>query len=414
MTIYINNKPLESVTKHPVRHPTDFHVPARSDVVYYIDGIVDMADTSIIVPATGITVKGDSPNLSKLFSSYSTGDSQNPYRLFKADAGGSGTVFIKELILTASGTGSQVFDLIGATGNEAIEMTEINFEDCSSLGEINGYRQGLETITGRYGGTPSLTLSGTWAGGYKITTANAINLDPALSDPLFIAGTNFVMNNRFYSDMNVNLPTNASFFDASPSNFTKDSLVQIRGAIFLRNGQTVSGDNNYFPNLDPDDLVCSWRDNNGLRNTFEGGIATLTTEATTTVSATSTYYDIAGVFTPSNLQHFLGNASGHLTNLGVNPIEFNITSSLVIRGNANDALNVKFVRWDNKLQQFEDVVTQFTVINSLASPRDVAIVPISYGVTLEQNDYLKLQVANLTGTNDVTLETGSYYRLRRG
>lgn len=58
MTIYINNKPLESVTKHPVRHPTDFHVPARSDVVYYIDGIVDMADTSIIVPSTGITVKG--------------------------------------------------------------------------------------------------------------------------------------------------------------------------------------------------------------------------------------------------------------------------------------------------------------------------------------------------------------------
>jgi hypothetical protein len=416
MTIYINNKPLESLTKHPVRHPTDFHVPARSDVAYYIDSQVDMGSTSVIVPATGITVKGDSPNLSKLYSSHSSGDSNNPYVLFKADVGGSGTVFLKELTLTTSGLKdeSQVFDLSGTTGFEAIEMTEVNFEDCNNLGEINNYRQGLETITGRYGGTPTLTLSGTWLGGYKSTTTNALNLDATFSDSLFKAGVGFTMNNRFYTDINVDLPTNASFFDASPSNFTKDSLVQIRGAIFLRDGETMSGDNAYLPSLDPDDLVCSWYNNVGLRNTNEGGINTVTSEATTTISDQSTYYDVAGVFTPTRLQHFSGASTGTLTNLGVSPIEFNLNASLTVEGTANDSVSVKIVRWVDDLQQFEDVVTQPATINSLSGPRDVAFVVINYGVTLEKNDYLKIQLANLTGTGDLTLEEGSYIRLRRG
>jgi hypothetical protein len=222
------------------------------------------------------------------------------------------------------------------------------------------------------------------------------------------------MNNRFYTDINVDLPTNASFFDASPSNFTKDSLVQIRGAIFLRDGETMSGDNAYLPSLDPDDLVCSWYNNVGLRNTNEGGINTVTSEATTTISDQSTYYDVAGVFTPTRLQHFSGASTGTLTNLGVSPIEFNLNASLTVEGTANDSVSVKIVRWVDDLQQFEDVVTQPATINSLSGPRDVAFVVINYGVTLEKNDYLKIQLANLTGTGDLTLEEGSYIRLRRG
>ena len=53
----------------------------------------------------------------------------------------------------------------------AFEFTRVNYINCTSLGDIYDYRQGLESGTGRFGGSPSLTLHGVWVGGYRITTS---------------------------------------------------------------------------------------------------------------------------------------------------------------------------------------------------------------------------------------------------
>lgn len=136
-----------------------------STVEYFLDGIIDTGDTEIVVPANGINIKGYDFNISGLISS------EPNYTMFVSPVGGSGDILWGFLKIEATGSGSKVLDVVSKDGLTAFEIDTVNFNNCSSLGEINGYRQGLETGTGRFGGTPELTLSGTWIGGYFIDTS---------------------------------------------------------------------------------------------------------------------------------------------------------------------------------------------------------------------------------------------------
>lgn len=395
---YIGKKRLESLS--------DFPEVFSSAILYEIGGQIDLTGTSITVPVGGLSMEGDKVTTSRLFSS------NDNYTMFVSEDGvGSGNVFISKLSFTVSGTNSQLLDLVGATGGEGIEMVQVNFEDCTSLGEINSYRQGFELITGRYGGSPELTLSGNWIGGYKITETNALNLDASFSGSIFKAGVGLVFNNRFYTNINLDLPANASFFDGDSTNFSKPTLLQIREARFSRNGVASSGDNGYLPNLDPSDLVCSWYGNVGLRNTTEGGRVTLTTQATTTITQQGDYYDFSGTFTGEALDHFSNPSNGQLKNDAPTPQEFLASGNLIIDGGANDVLSIKLVKWSEVDQVFSDVYSVPSQVLSIIGGRDVAMVPISYPVNLEQDDYVKLQVANLSDTTDITLEIGSYLQI---
>ena len=404
--IYINGTPALFDAVISIKNKSDFPPTLSSTKLYIIDGEVDLGDTSLEVPANGLYISGHGLNISSLKSS------ADNYTMFTSPVGGSGDVLFSNLTLSPSGAGSQLLDLVSKDGMTAIEFTVVNFSNCSSLGTVDNYRQGLEDNSGRFGGKPELTLKGEWLGGYRVTTSITRALDSDFTGSLFKAGTGFTMNSRFLSDMNCDLPTNASFADFSPSNFTAPSLVQMRGAIMTRDGQDPqSGDNQFFPNLDPEDLVCSWKDNIGLRNTFEGGVNVLTTEVTTTIPVASTYYDMAGTWTASDLQHFSSPTNGTLQNDGNNPEEFNITASLTLRGTANNSLSIKVLKWDVDLLAFVDVLVQNTTVNSLSGPRDVAFVSLNYNVTLQQGDFIKLQVANLTSASNITCEVGSYYQL---
>lgn len=381
---------------------SDFPTTFESDIVYEVGGQIDLGTSSIIVPVDGLTIVGDSVNVSKLYSSEPTN------KIFIADVGGSGNLFVSNVTLTTSG---QVFDLKAATGFESLEVVTVNYEDCASLGEVEGYRQGFEDTIGRYGGKPELTLSGNWMGGYKSISTNSLNLDTDFTGSVFKAGTNFVMNNRFYTDANVNLPTNASFADFTTSNFPEASLVQIREARFSRNGVSSSGDNNFFPNLNPDDLVCSWYGNVGLRNTTEGGHIELTSEAGNTISTAGDYYDIAGTFSTQSLDHFDSPSNGQLRNLSNTPQEFMMFGNLIIDGGANDIISVRVMKWSEIDQAFSQIVSVNTQVLSIIGGRDVAITSLAYPVNLEQNDFIKLQVGNVSDTTNITVELGSYLQI---
>ena len=213
--------------------------------------------------------------------------------------------------------------------------------------------------------------------------------------------------------MRVDLPANASFCDFSSSNFLDSSLCQMNGGQFSRDGVVSSGDNNFFPNLDPEDLVCEWRDNNGLRSTHEGGTMTIATEATTVIATSGVFYDLAGTWAAEDLQHFSMDNNGQLKNDGKSPQEFMFNSSLYLDGGANDVLSLKLVKWNNIDSAFEDVHTQTRQVLSIVGGRDVAIMTLTYPVLLEQNDYVKLQVANTTGNTNVTAEIGSFAQISK-
>lgn len=377
---------------------------------YFLDGIIDMGTTQITVPVTGITIRGYSFDLSGLTSS------EDNYTMFVSEtpAIGSGNFLGFDYFVEVSGNNSMVYELYDSSGFNAFELQRVNYINCTSLGGIHNYRQGLETGTGRFGGSPSITLHGTWLGGYRITTSIVRSMDDTTTEPLFKAGTNFIMNSRFLTDINCDLGTLQPLFDFAPQNFANPSTLQVIGAEITRDGVYNADDSNITPNINRTDLETYWKRNNGLPNTYVGGSIFITSEELTSVNAGSTWYTLEGIFAGNGLQHFSASADGKLEHLGNSPREFEVTASLVLESQANNELSVRFRKWDSSSNAFInlDYTTQTRQVNSLVGGRDVAIFTIINGMILDKGDYIQLQVRNNNGNKDVTAETGSFYRLQ--
>ena len=378
-----------------------------STKAYLIDGVVDFTGTglNIEVPAGGVNLLGYTFDVSRIICS------DINYTLFTSPVGGSGNMLGRDYAIEITGSGSQVYNLTSATGNDALEFSRINYNDCSSLGVISGYRQGVEVGTGRFGGQPQLTLAGTWTGGYFIDTSIVRGLvDGAYT--LFKSGTAFSMGSRFRSNHNIDLPTNASFVDFSPSDFANPSTLQLEDCLISRNGVFDASDSNLTPNVSASDLSSDWTGNNGLPNTFVGGELSITSEVATVISVVGTFVDLAGAYTPNDLQHFDEPANGQLRHLGNSPIEYSVSGQLVLDSTANDEADIKIVIFRSATTTFEDGKTIRRVINNLQGGRDVAYFSLNDNITLNENDYVKLQVANVGATNNITAEADSFFMVR--
>lgn len=368
---------------------------------YFIDGIVDLGTTEITVPINGINIAGYSFDISGLTSS------ENNYTMFKSVdiTSGSGNVLMTDLYISVTGTSSKVYELYDATGFNAIELVRVNYIDCTSLGDLYDYRQGLESGTGRFGGSPSLTLNGLWIGGFRVTTSIVRSMSDTTTEPLFKEGLLFQMNSRFLTDINCDLGTLQPLLDFQQVNFPNPSTLDIRDAIITRDGALVPNDSNITPNISASNLSCSWKGNNGLPNTFVGGISTISTEIETVLSGGNPR-PILGTFTNTDLQHFDSPANGQLRHLGVNPREYTVNFDFILDGGPNDEYRIELVLNDGS----DTVIYQQTrVINNLQGGRDVAYFTGMANAILNQNEYLFWQVTNITDNTNCTLELDSSF-----
>ena len=400
-----------TLTKFPIPDESDALVIVKaasqlavidSTKVYLIDGVIDMGTQEIEVPSGGLNLLGHTFDVSKLISS------ENNYTMFTSPVGGSGDVLGMDYAIEVTGTGSQVYDITADAGTEAFEFSRINYNGCTSLGEITGYRQGLETGTGRFGGTPTITLSGTWAGGYFIDTSIVRGLDAAMNAPLYAAGTAFTMASRFRSNQNIDLGATAEFFDFAPTNFPNDNTVQIDGAIVSRGSVFDPDDATIIPNMSKGDVQAFWTDNIGISNTFVGGSQSVSSETTTTISVMGDWETLAGTWATSDLQHFDSPSSGQLRHIATSPVDFGLISDLTIEGTANDSIAVRVRKWDDSASSFVTVGSQARQVNSLVGSRNVAFFTIIFNIEMHENDYVFLEVQNNTGTADLTAELDSF------
>ena len=380
-----------------------------SDKEYFIDGKIDMGTIQIEVPATGFSYAGYNFDVSGLYST------EDNYTMFVSPVGGSGNVIGRDIDISTSGANSQVYNLTDATGFNAFEFARINYSDCTSLGEITNYRQGLENGTGRFGGSPSLTLSGTWLGGYRVVTSIVRSMSDTTTEPLFKAGAGFTMSSRFATDANIDLGDLQPLLDFSPSNFPNAGTLQLQKMELTRGGVYNADDTNITPNiLTQEDLASYWKQNNGLPNTFVGGTISVISEELTVVSAGSTWYTLEGIFLGTGLQHFSSTADGRLTHLGNSPREFEFTASLALDSNPNNELSVRYMKYDASEGTTSPIVytTQTRQVNSFVGGRDVAFFTTIFGGILDQDDYIYLEVRNNSGNANVTLENSSYFRVQ--
>ena len=369
---------------------------------YFLDGIIDLGATQITVPIGGLTIKGYSFDISGLTSSVDN------HKMFISESGvGSGNLLASEVYFQCTGTGSAVFDLTDSNGFHTIEMNRVNYIGCTSLGDIYNYRQGLEIGTGRFGGSPSLTLHGNWVGGYRVTTSIVRSMSDTTTEPLFKAGTLFQMNSRFLTDMNVDLGTLQPFLDFAPANFPNPSTLQIKGAIFSRDGVSNASDSNIFPNISCTDLASDWDNNIGVNNTFIGGRAFVDSENLTNIVSGSTWYTLNAVWDSNNLQHFDSPSGGQLRHLGNDPREFKITVNFIIESNANNDVGIRLRRWDNSASSFVEFNERARQINSFVGGRDSGFYNFSFNTVMDKDDYVYFQVRNNSGNANITLENGS-------
>ena len=397
-----NFSSIELQSRVVVREASDLSGTLDSTKEYFIDGIVDMGGQSIEVPVGGITLSGYNFNSSRLISSAPN------YTMFTSPVGGSGDIVGKDIAIEVTGPTSQVYNLTDATGFNAFEFSRINYNNCTSLGELNGYRQGFESGTGRFGGTPELTLSGTWVGGFFIESSIVRGLS-AGSYSLFKAGAGFNMASRFRTNQNTDLATGVSFFDFQESNFINPSTVQLDGCIVTRNGVFDADDPLLIPNLSPASIISAWSGNNGLPNTFVGVETSTSVEVTTVINTINVFEDLAGTFVASELQHFDSPGDGQLRHLGSTPREFSIAGQIVLDSTSNNVVDLKVVIFRDATSSFVDGKIQRRVINNLQGGRDVGYFVINDNIMLDQNDYVKLQVANASGTANMTAELDSFF-----
>ena len=374
-----------------VKQASDFGT-IDSTKQYFIDGVVDMSSTKIVVPSGGIHINGYGLDTSKLIST------DNSFVLF-TDSSDSGNVLINNCTIEISGSSSSVFALTSNTGFEAAEFNIVNFDNCTSLGYLDGFRQGLETGTGRFGGTPSLEFRGTWLGGYRVVTSIARMLRNK-THSLFRCAVGQTFGSRFGGNPNIDLPSNVTFLEATSSNFPNDNTVQLQDALFIGDGTVLNG-------LTESDTAVRVSNTSGIQNTYVGGFWSCTTEAVTVVSPIDpqgTFYKVAGTTTYGGLTWFDQGADNAIRS---NTSEFiNVKTTFVgsFTGNNNSAFALRFRVWDDSASAYVDYAeTTFTTNGGILANRSESVVLISPQITLSENDRIEVWVANTTDFNDITM-----------
>lgn len=230
-----------------------------SSTTYIIDGIITLLTGEYIeVPPGGLTMVGYGFDVSQINKNVS-GQS-----IFTSPAGNSGN-FVTRDIQYNSGLGS-VFNLTDNGGTHAIEINDVNFQSCASLGTFNGYRQFTATTCGFYGCSDGFTLEGTW-NGFKITNSNVIGF--GASGTFIKKGASTSFNNRLYVDLNVSIASGSKICDFQDSNFASNKLLQVVNCLVKVNGVIDPATTGVtFPNISPFSAKAYFTNNIGVKNSF--------------------------------------------------------------------------------------------------------------------------------------------------
>lgn len=379
-----------SLTK-VVQSASDLSGTLDSTILYIIDGIIDMGSTKIEVPATGLSIVGLSVNVSKLISTATS------YTMFTSPVGGSGNLFIENCTLDVSGASSSVYGIDDVSGFNAFECDRINFENCTSLGFIDGYRQALWTNWGLFDCDDGIELRSSWVGGFRATTGIVRTLSSG--GTVFKAGTGLVFNGRFLTDMNAVIASGAIGIDFIAANFATESLFQVQGTDF-------SGAGDFIPNIAASSIKSLWRDNKGVDNTYQGGTWSCTSATATTISSSSVFVKLAGTTTYTDLQHFSNTTNNAFVFDGTITTDFKVDGSVAISGSNNNVITIRVRHWDDSASAYVNIGDFESKISSGAAGTRTENIGFIALVKMDKDDRIELWIANETASNDVTLVSG--------
>lgn len=364
-----------------------------STKTYLIDGTIDMSSTSIIVPPTGLNLAGlnGSRDVSKLFSS------EDNYTMFTTEVGSySGNVVLNTVTMEVTGTSSKVYDLDNAGNGNALDIVDVNYLSCTSLGELTAYRQLLMSDVGFLAVQDGLTFSGTWLGGMTIISSIAVNL-PAVT--LLKEGTSLSFLGSVRSDINfLSVDAASVLLDFSASDISLDGGVTLSN---VRSGATDAA-----PNLLGSNVKARYRDCQGIKNTYVGGEFAVSSTAVTVIASSGVLVKMAGTTTYADLQWFSQTTNNAFVYDSTQQIEIQVEGALTFTNSSNKLIGIQVKLWDNSASAYVDVGSRFTA--TIGSGGRAENVTFFARTTIDKSDRVEIWLENQTDTSNITAEVGGF------
>lgn len=364
-----------------VTKASDLSGSLSSTKQYFIDGRINMGNQSISVPSGGLTISGYGFDRSILYSS------ADNYTMF---SGSAGSIFFNQLSIDANGTSSKVFnvDNTSLSGNGAIEFNVVNFNNCTEIGTITGYRQFLALNLGVFDCSNGFTFDGSWAGGARIDTV--IIRDS--TGTFFKAGDTLEFNSRFLSNANIVVPSGSVGYSFVTSNFVNDGDYQLQAGEF-------SGDGTYTDGALRTDTCSKWRLNKNFDNTFIGSDISVTSADATIISTVNTPVKMAGTLGISEDVWFEDGTSNNLTYSASLDSKVNLILQGSFTSGNNNQITVYLRQWDNSESSYSNIGFGTITTNGSGRAENITVIGTA---NVSQNDRLEIWVENNTGTSNIT------------
>jgi len=376
-----------------VNDPSDLTGDLRSDVVYLLDGEIDMGAVSIVLPETGLNIAGIGPRVAGLATS------EPSHTLFVVPSGSfSGYLMMSDMFIRVDGAGSQVFGLDNQGNQGDIETAAFNFLRCTSLGEVANYQQ-VSFISGfgLLSCVDGLTFSGTMDGGIAVLAAIITDGGTPFTGTFLKAGTLLTVAGSIRSDMNaLDIAVSAAVCDFAPANVLRDGGFQMVGV-------RVNPLSTAFPNMPPSSVKARFRNCDGTPNTYVGGQWKITAEAATTINTIGVIEKVAGTTAYTDLQHFSdGGGNNSFTYIGTQEIGVEMLIDLSFTGPNNNELIVVVRHWLDATSSYLSPDLAETGPFTLDIAGRSSPISLHAFCTFNNNDRFEVWVKNLTSTGNVT------------
>lgn len=371
-----------------------------STVLYFLDGQIDMGTTSIVVPSTGLNIKGHGFGVSGLVST------EDSHTMFVTDGlTYSGDLFLTSMDIACSGTASQVFGLDNQENSNAIEWNTVNFLGCTSLGEITGYRQGLCRNIAWVSCDDGITMSGNWSGGWAVV--DSIVVGAPFAGVLFKAGTALVIGGSFRSNINILGigGIGGEFCDFAPANITLDGGFALDGVRAPSGADVV-------PNMPASSTKARIKNCTGIQNTYPGAAHIPTADGLVSITTVDTLYQINNTVDIEEGYWFSTANTNGIQLDSSNYTEVNCSGTLSFSGANNKEVGIQLRKYDAALTSYVNIGPEYVAtLNGGTSATRAENVSFFATTGMSQNDRIEIWIKNRTNTNNITTIAGGQFQV---
>lgn len=166
------------------------------------------------------------------------------------------------------------------------------------------------------------------------------------------------------------------------------------GVIGFVSQNTITGDMAGLETITNNDAGWDFTDNNKIGDTRPIALMIMAAPATTVITTISTPVLVSGSFTDQESSLFTISAAGRVTYTGNRPLSADLTASITFQS-ASATNTFEFYLAKNGVPILASGVSREVSASTTAN------ISLLWDLPIEENDYLELWVANITGTNNV-------------